>query len=98
MEKDLTRKEVRNSKILQSFKRRENKVEHEESVFSKKGEVEIKARLNLGDFAHATNREETRVFCLEKSSLHIYDGREVSKNEKIRTVTTNHIPMLVQNL
>ena len=55
-------------------------------------------RQNLGNFAHATNREETHVFCLEKQSFHIYDESEISKNEKMRAITIDHIPMLVQNL
>ena len=42
MEKDLTRKQVWNSKILQRFKCKENKVEGEESVFLKKEKPKLK--------------------------------------------------------
>lgn len=70
-------------------------------VFSKKGENKVKACQNQENLAHTINKSRTHVCHLTKRSYHInYNNynRKFLGSEKMRTVTTDHIPILVQIL
>ena len=53
-------------------------------------------RKNLGNYTHATNKRLTRVHFLEAGHSAFKIRPEISGIEKIRIVTSNHIPKIVQ--
>ena len=77
------------------------KIRRSRMVFSKKGENKVKACQNQENLAHTINKSGTHVCHLTKRSYHInYNNynRKFLGSEKMRTVTTDHIPILVQIL
>lgn len=83
--------------ILQNFRRRENKTEGVERFFLKKGKLKLKLA-KTEKITHTTNKTGPRVHHLAKRSYHIYYNKRFSGSEKMRTVATNHIPVLVRAL
>ena len=57
---------------------------------------EIKARKSLGNYTRAMNKRLTCVRFLEANRLAFKMRTEILGTEKIRIVTSNHIPKIVQ--
>ena len=70
-------------------------MEEEERFFLKR-KNEIKACKNLGNYTHAMNKRLTCVHFLEVGRSAFKTRTEISGTKKIRIVTSNHIPKIVQ--
>ena len=51
-------------------------------IFSKKRKTEVKARQNLGYFAHTTSRRKTHFYHLKKKSFCIYGEKKSIGKQK----------------
>ena len=70
----------------------------EEERFSLKGKLGIKGHQNQGSLTHAMNSRPTHV-CYRGSNRFAFKTRsQISGIEKIRSVTSGHIPKIVQLL
>ena len=95
---DLTRKKIEIWKFSKALGTKKIRQRERKLFFSKKGKTEIKAHQNREDFAHTTNKTGTHVRHLAKRSNHIYCDRRTLGNEKMRTITIDHIQVLVHYL
>ena len=70
----------------------------EEERFSLKGKLGIKGRQNQGSLTHAMNSRPTHVRYQGSSCFAFKTRSQISGIDKIRSVTSGHIPKIVQLL